>query len=164
MHLPSVVTVTAFLLSSATPSTNPDRQTQGETSQRNDVDGERDRTTAAQMGEAEFREREEPTAIRQVASALHVSQEQTEQLLAWEASFRLSTRAIWARPSDDNADERRRGRRIAGLRRELDRKEKKLLGDRYYEYVKTLAREMNRRRWLQDGQILPPSGNDIRAD
>jgi hypothetical protein len=164
VHLLSVLPVLAVLVSGAATSADLDRQTQGETSRRDDDSRERDRITVTQAHEAEFREDEEPAAIRRVASELHLAREQTEQLLAWEASFRLSARVIWTRPPDDNADEKRRGRRVAALRRDLARREKKLLADKYYEFTKMLAREMNRRRWLKDGQTLPRSDNVIHSD
>jgi len=152
-----------FLLGSTVPSAvHPDEQVIGaEEGGRGKQD---EHVKLAEAQEADFRDREEPSAIRKVSAEMHLPEQDVVLLVSWEDSLRLSTRSLWAHDPEGDADAKRLGRVIVRLRRELDRREKRLLGKMYYEFSKKLAREMNRRRWMQAGKVVPPQGEYIPAD
>lgn len=77
-------------------------------------------------------DREEPDAITVVAKRIGLSDKAAATILEWRASFRLSARAIWAQRPDDWDDGRRKGKAVARLRADLDRREMRLLGERRY--------------------------------
>ena len=111
--------------------------------------------------ELEFIDREEPQAIPLVAKAMRLSDEEIEAILNSASAYRLSLRSIWAKEPQTDAEARVKGKEVARAHSDLVRRGVRLLGNRYYDFSKLLSREMNRRRFLKEGKVLPPRAKDI---